>query len=133
MADVHLLGDVRAAIIDHDAARRGDLASARAGIDDDGLGALGKRRIGHAQIDEARPRHLDARQPRIAADGVGHGRGDFARIASGRLGGGQRAIDLKVGQFRPVGRRHAPEARLQPGLGEGARRDLAQRRREIAH
>ena len=133
VADMHLLGDVRAAVIDQHPARRIDQAPPSARIRGDGLRPLGQGRVGQAQIDEAGPRHLDAGQPGIAAQALSCLGGDLARVAPGDLGRGQRAIDLKVGQLRPVGRRHAPEARLQSGLGEGPRRGLAERRREILH
>ena len=112
VADVHLLGDVGAAVVDQHPARRRDRAGAGARIGGDRVGARRERRVADPQVDEARAGDLDrwpaARSP---ASALGHGGGDLARVAPGGLGRRQRAVALEVGQVRPVGGRHAAQAR----------------------
>ena len=143
--------DAECLVRHHDAARqdqvgaasgadeaRQALGAARAGDDADvylGLAEV-RRRRGHPQ--RARQRELAATAPRLAVDGGHHrlrqrldepqGAGPAARVALGRLAGGQlgEVVEVGVGDEVPGRRRSAPRSRPRRG-------QVGQQRLELAH
>ena len=133
VTDVHLLGDVGAAVVDDHAPRGRDGLGAGAGVRGDGVGALGEGRVGELQVDEAGAGDVDAGEARVALQPLGHGGGDLARVLAHALGGGQRAVRLEVGQIGSVGRGDPAQSRGQPFGGEGGLDRFAERRLQVAH
>src|SRR5690606_1245206 len=64
--------------------------------------ASGQGRVRDLQIDEAGAGDLDRGQARITFKPGGDAGGQVARVGAHRLGGGQGAVGLEVGQVGPV-------------------------------
>ena len=96
--DVHLLGDVRRRVVDHDAlcGRRG--SNAETLVAGQHAELLGQERIVEGDVDEARAGHLDGG----LATEIGSGDdlvGDVAWLAAQLLRQGERAVGLGVGSI----------------------------------
>ena len=120
MPDMHRLGHVRPAKIDHGHMRVGRQLATRHGPVSQNVRRTGRQNgIGHADIDKARPRHLRRQDSRIGLQRRGNLAGNLARVPAGRLGRAHRAIALEIGEFRLVGTAHIAPPFLQPHGREG--------------
>ena len=113
MPDMHRLGDIGAAEIDHHRLAVAGLGRAEPRVLRQRAGARGQRRVGEIEIDEAGTGDLDLGEKRIGLQPGGDLLGDGARIGLGRLGRGQRAIALELRQVGPVGGLHLAEGLRQ--------------------
>ncbi len=120
VADVHRLGHVRAAVIDHHLAGIGHTGGTGfVGVSSDFARTLRQGGIRQLHIDEAGTGDLDRGQGRMAFQMRGDLGGQFARIGLQRLGSGQRAIGLEVGQIGAVRRGHTGQRSIHAFGREG--------------
>ena len=122
VADMHGLGDVRAAEIDHgDLTVRRELAAGHR-IAAHRLGPRRERRVRDPQIDEARPRHIRRQHEGMCLQCLGNLARNLARVASGRLRRRHCAVALEIREFRLVAAAHLAVPRLKAhGFERGAR------------
>ncbi|MNS48254.1 hypothetical protein D3C72_808170 [compost metagenome] len=134
VADVHRLGHIGAGVVDDDLARRRVQRGAGQGFVGGHLGgALGQGGVGELQVDEAGTGDLDRRQTRVGAQAFGDAGGQLARIGLQRLGGGQGAVGLEVGQVGAVRGDDTRERCVHAFGGEGGGDRFAERGLEISH
>ncbi|MNE09448.1 hypothetical protein D3C80_1021220 [compost metagenome] len=134
VADVHRLGHVGTGVVDDDLARRRVQRGAGQGFVSGHLGgALGQGGVGELEVDEAGAGDFDRGQARVVAEALGHLGGQLARIGLQRLGGGQGAVGLEVGQVGAVRSDDAGKRGVHAFGGEGGGDRFAERGLEISH
>ena len=112
---VHLLGDIRRRVVDHDPLLLGVRFDAEAIVAGDG-GELCSEPLGReGDVDEPRSGHLELARHAVQRAGVDHPLGDLARVGADRLGQRQSAVDLGVGT---VARAHRGVRGSTGDLGE---------------
>ena len=106
VADVHGLGDVGPAVIEHDAPGVVDGGDAETVIAGHLVDVLGEEGISEADVDEAGAGEVDAGEGiglRFGIEGVEDGLGNLARVLTIFAGGGESAVALEVAEIGPAG------------------------------
>ena len=93
----------------------------------------GRRRVGDPEIDEAGAGDLDRGEAGVASQPRRDPGGQFARVLLQRLGGGEGAVRLKVGEVGAVGGGDPRQPRVHAFGGEGGADRFAQFGPEIGH
>jgi hypothetical protein len=126
MADMHGLGDIGAAEIQHRGLAVSGFGRAETNLLRDRADARGQYSIRHVEIDEAGTGDLDLRENRIGLQARRDLFGDRARIDLRLLGGRQRAVALELREIGPVGALHQAQLGQQSLGGERGARDRRQ-------
>ncbi len=130
---MHLLGDVRCGVVDHDALPRGRGADAEPGVGQAGGHLLPDEPIRHGDVQKARTGHVDAFDTRVVRDRRRERLGQLDRLGAGALGQRERRVRLEVGVLGSAHQRIGP-GQLRVGVGDGFRHavgDPAEQRRHV--
>ncbi len=126
MADMHGLGDVHAAEIEHHGLAGAGVGCSELRVPGQRDATLRERFVGDVKIDEAGAGDLNLREEWIGFKPRRDLLRDTARIGLGLLGGGERAVALKLREVGPVGAAHLTEGFGQALGRERGARDRAQ-------
>ncbi len=133
MTDMHRLGDIGSAEIEHGILALARFRRAEPRIPGHRARTLGERHVGHVEIDEARSRDLHFREQRIVFQPGGNFLSQRTWIGLRGLGGRERAVALELREVLPVRCLYRAELRRQSFGRERRLRDRRQFRGERRH